>query len=166
MAVLALIVLVLLASAMPDLCPRGLERYGPDVWVLVAVHLALRVRGYAAVGWGILLGVVRDALSLDPLGTHAFVLGAVAFLFCEGRRQRGNVDAVLEIGVTFLAALLAGWLYVLRVLPLGAPPPWPGLWHAVPVAVVTAGLGLVLHPLLDRFHVLDDLGRRVRGLPA
>ncbi|MFV1959307.1 MAG: rod shape-determining protein MreD, partial [Planctomycetota bacterium] len=116
MALFVLWCLVLLATTLPDLCPRtlSLASHPPDVWVAVVAYLALRGRGYRAVGWAIVLGFVRDALSLDPLGTHAFVLGAVALVFCEGRRHRGPMEGVLGTLVVFAAALLAGWLYLLR----------------------------------------------------
>ena len=90
MSIFALFLFVLLASALPGVWPRalGLASYAPDLWVALVVYLALRGRGYLAVGWGIALGLLRDALSLDPLGTHAFVLGVTAFVFCEGQLLR------------------------------------------------------------------------------
>jgi cell shape-determining protein MreD len=115
----------------------------------------------------VLLGVARDALSLDPLGTHAFVLGFVAWAFAEGSGHRGRVDGVARILWTFLAALTAGAAYLLRVLPLGGFRVTPSAFLAVvPSALWTAALALVLFPLLDRTGALDDLCGRPRGLPA
>ena len=168
MSVFVLWSLILVAVVVPDIAPHaiGIGSHPPDVWVLVVAYLAIRGRGYSAVGWAIVLGLVRDSLSLDPLGTHAFVLGTVAFLFCEGPRHRGRIDGVLALVVTLAAGLLAGWIYVLRVLPLGGPPPWAALWHAIPVAGFTTLLALGLFPFLDRHRLLDDLVGRTRGLPA
>ncbi len=169
MALFVLWCLILLAAAIPDLCPAalGLHAHAPDLWVAVVVYIALRARGYRAVGWAILLGFVRDALSLDPLGTHAFVLGCVAFLFCEGRRSRGRVDTSSAVLAAFAGTILAGWLYLLRSLPFARE----GLVAAdvlavFPSALWTALLAAGLYGLLDRFRLLDELNGRPRGLPA
>jgi rod shape-determining protein MreD len=169
MALFVLWCLILLATALPGCCPRflGLANHAPDVWLAVVAYLALRGRGFSAVGWAILLGLVRDSLSLDPLGTHAFVLGAVAWLFCEGRASRGRVEGLPRVLFTALAALVAGWLYLLRVLPIGGPPVTLGDFvQVVPRAFWTACLAAGLHPLLDGVGALDDLIGRRHGLPA
>lgn len=169
MAFFALWCFVLLAAALPGLMPRALAlaEYPPDPWVLLVVYLALRGRGYAAVGWGILLGSVRDGLSLDPLGTHAFVLGAVAFFFCEGRGHRSAVEGPGRVLATFAAALAAGWLYLFRILPLGGGVvEVADFLQAVPVAFWTTLVAIGVYPILDHFRVFDDLMGRNRGLPA
>lgn len=169
MALIALWCFVLLAAALPGAWPRAFPfaEHPPDPWVALVVYLALRGRGYAAVGWGILVGATQDALSLDPLGTHAFVLGAVAFLFCEGRRHRPDVEGLPRAIATLAAALAAGWMLWLRCLPYGdRAADVADLLHAVPVAVWTTVLGAALFPLLDHLRVFDDLVGRPRGLPA
>jgi len=168
LSVLVLFGLILLALAVPDVCPQvlGLDGNAPDLWVATVIYIALRARGYRAVGWGIALGFIRDAVSLDPLGTHAFVLGVVAFLFCEGRRRRGPVKGASGLVATFAATLLAGWLYVFRVWPTGQPVMLADLWHAVPTALTTTLFALVLHGVLDRYHLLDGIRGPTRGLPA
>lgn len=168
MSYVVLFFLVLLALAVPDLCPGvlGLDRHPPDLWLVVVAYLSLRLRGYRAVGWAVGLGLLRDALSLDPLGTHAFVLAAVALLFCEGRRRRGAVDGALGLLATFAAALLAGWLYPLRILPATGVLPAAAFSDAVLTALTTTLAAAVLHPVLDRYHLLDEIGGRTRGVPA
>lgn len=159
-----LFLLVLLAAAVPDVCPDalGLSTYPPDVWVLVTLYLAFRTRAYQGVGWGIALGFVRDALSLDPLGTHAFVLGVVAFAFAEGNHHRGRVLGATRIVFVLVGAAMATWLYQLRILPFAGPSlPFSAVWDAFPTAFWTALTGLALYPLLDRYKLLDDVcGRR------
>jgi rod shape-determining protein MreD len=153
----------------PGLCPAWLDlpAHPPDVWLLPVAYAAFRGRAYHAVGLGIALGLLRDCLSLDPLGTHGFVFGAVAYAFCEGRRMRPPVTGLPRLLLTVLAALLAGWLYLLRVLPLGADaPPLSEALHVVPTALWTGAASLLLFPLLDQTRVLDDLLGRARGLPA
>ena len=161
--------MILFAAALPGLCPPALDlaRHPPDVWVALVVYLALRGRGYRAVGWGITLGALRDCFSLDPLGTHAFVLGLVAYLFSEGRIRRGPMEGAPRVLFTFVAALIAGWLTILRLLPLGVEPlTWTEVWYVVPTALFTTVFAAFLYPLLDHFRLFDDLLGRAHGLPA
>ena len=161
---------MLAALAVPAYCPErlGLASHPPDLWVAAVTYAALRARGYRGVGIGVGLGLVRDCLSLDPLGTHAFVLGTVAYLFSEGRYGRAPLLGLPRALFTFLAALLAGWLYVIRLLPMGAEAPsLAESLHAVPTALfTTVAAVLLVYPVLDRTQALDDLLGRRRGLPA
>lgn len=159
-----LFLLVLLAAAVPDLCPDmlGIAAHPPDVWILLVLYIAFRARAYQGVGWGIALGVVRDSLSLDPLGTHAFVLGVIAFAFAEGNYHRGRVIGVTRVLFVFVGAVMGTWLYLLRVLPYAAGGlSFEAMWAALPGALWTALAALLLYPPLDRYKLLDDLcGRR------
>lgn len=164
MSLVVLLVLMILASALPDLVPSvlSLQRHPPDLWALAVLYLAFRGRGYKAVGWAILIGLVRDSISLDPLGTNAFVLGTIAFFFCAGRRQRGRIDGLSRVLLTGLGVLLAGWLYQLRSLPMG-PDLVTGraFLDAFPVALWSAVMAAGLFPLFDRYGLLDELcGRK------
>lgn len=169
MALFALWCFVLIAGALPGIWPDALaiSAYPPDPWILLVAYLAFRGRGFKIVGWAIALGLLRDALSLDPLGTHAFVLGTTAFLFCEGRRHRSPVEGPLRFFGTFAFALVAGWLYLLRILPMGdSGLMGSDVFAAVPMAFWTALVGAGVYPILDHFRVFDDLMGRPRGLPA
>jgi rod shape-determining protein MreD len=169
LSLVVLLALMLLATALPDLSPPflAIARHPPDLWVAAALYLALRGRGYRAVGWAILIGLVRDSVSLDPLGTHAFVLGTVAFLFAEGRRQRGRLDGGSRLALVGLGTLVAGWLYLLRILPLGGEGvTFAAFLDAFPVALWTVVLAAGLYSLLDRFRLLDELCGRTRAFPA
>lgn len=170
MGLVVLLALLLLATAVPDLCPQvlSIDRHPPDLWVAAALYLAFRARAFKAVGWAIAIGLVRDSVSLDPLGTHAFVLGTLAFLFAEGRSQRGRVAGMTRLALVAAGTLLAGWLYLLRILPLGG-----GLVTAaafidvLPVMLWTTVLAAGLYPLLDRYHLLDELcGRRAHAFSS
>lgn len=168
MGPLALILWLVLAAGLPDLLPAalGLARHAPDLWVALVVYLACRGRGYAAVGWGIVVGLLRDAQSLDPLGTHGFVLGVVGLLFAEGRRDRGEVAGLSRWLCVGGGVIAAGWIYQLRMLPLGVGLSLPGLLDVVPTALWTALAAAPLCASADRLGALDDLCGRSRGLPA
>lgn len=168
MGVVVLVLWVVLAAGLPDQLPAafGLARHAPDLWVLLVVYLACRGRGYAAVGWGIVVGLLRDAHSLDPLGTHGFVLGLVGLLFAEGRADRGTLTGALRGACVFAGVVVAGWAYVLRMLPLGGSLALPDLLAVFPTALWTALAALPLCATLDRLRAFDDLLGRARGLPA
>ena len=168
MGLLALVFWVLLAAGLPDAMPRalGLERHAPDLWVALVVYLACRGRGYAAVGWGIVVGLLRDAQSLDPLGTHGFVLGLLAFLLAEGRADRGSLAGLTRVLCVGVGVLVAGGAYMLRMLPLGGALSLSTLLDLLPTALWTALAALPLYASADRLHALDDLCGRARGLPA
>lgn len=168
MAILVLWALALLAAALPGLMPDalGFRAYPPDLWIVVVVYIALQARGYAAVGWGILLGVLRDAASLDPLGTHAFVLGTIGWMFCEGSGHRGRVTGAPRVLLTALAAAVATWIHALRGLPMGYGLGAADLYAALPSAFTTGCLAAVVGPVLDHFALLEELMGRRRGLPA
>jgi len=166
--VVVLVLWLVLAAGLPDQLPAafGLARHAPDLWVLLVVYMACRGRGYTAVGWGILVGLLRDAHSLDPLGTHGFVLGLVGLVFAEGRADRGALTGALRGAYVFAGVVLAGWVYVLRMLPLGGSLALPDLLAVLPTALWTALAALPLCATLDRLRAFDDLLGRARGLPA
>lgn len=169
MSLVVLLVLMLLASAMPDLCPPllSIQRHPPDLWLVAALYLAFRARGFKAVGWAVMIGLARDSVSLDPLGTHAFVLGTTAFFFAEGRRQRGRVHGPVRLALTAAACAFAGWLYLLRILPLGGGAvTFAAFLDVIPVALWTTVLAAGLYPLLDRYRLLDELCGRTSAFPA
>lgn len=165
-----LFVLMVAAGALPDLLPPllSLQRHPPDLWALAVLYLALRAPGYKSVGWAILIGCVRDSVSLDPLGTHAFTLGTVAFLFAEGRRQRGRVQGMSRVVLASAGVLLAGWVYLLRLLPVGETTlTFAAFVDAIPVALWSAVMAIGLYPILDRYGLLDELcGRRKHALSS
>ena len=169
MSLFVLFLLMVLAGFVPALCPSlfGIEAHPPDVWALIVLYIALRSPGYQGVGWGIVVGLVRDCVSLDPLGTNGFVLGMVAFLFAEGRHRRGRVDGLYRASLAALGVTVAGWIYLLRILPFGGGVVSFGLFlEVLPTAMWSALFALGLYPLLDRYRLLDDLCGRARALPA
>lgn len=167
MGLLVLFAWAVLASAVPDAAPRwlGIDRHAPDLWVALAVWLGTRANGYAVTGWAALLGALKDACSLDPLGTHAFVLAAVAFVFV--RRRGAPVRGVALAVALATGTMVAHVLYVLRSVPLHAEGPALGnLLAGAPTALWTAIAAWPLLGLLDRTRALHDLVGRPGGLPA
>jgi rod shape-determining protein MreD len=154
----------ILAGALPDVAPArfGLDRAPPDLWVALAAYLGLRGTGYHVVTWGIVLGLLVDCTSLDPLGTHAFVLGTVTFVFARPRgASRGASGALVPLAVA-AATVLARVLYALRCLPLHQDAPvWGTIVGGFPAALSTALVSWPLLLLLDRTGAVRDLtGRR------
>src|SRR5437867_13005231 len=104
MGPLVLLLGAVVACAVPDAMPRTLsvDRHAPDLFAALAAFLALRGTGLHVVKWGIVLGLLEDCASLDPLGTHAFVLGTTTFLFARRREDDPGVRGValpLSVGV-------------------------------------------------------------------
>lgn len=160
---------MLLAAALPDLMPHALSihRHPPDLWAVAVLYLAFRARGFRAVGWAIAIGAVRDCASLDPLGTHAFVLGCTAFFFCEGRSSRGRIAGSTRVALTALGVLTAGWLYLVRILPLGGEVVTLEAFVAVvPVALWSALLAAGLYSMIDRYRLLDEVCGRTHAFQA
>ncbi len=170
MGVLVLFAWVVLASAAPDAMPSWLsiDRHAPDLFVALTAYLALRADGHGVVRWGIVLGLAKDCVSLDPLGTHAFVLGTVAYLLARRRSPASEARGASRALLTGAAELLAHVLYLLRSLPLHrGGPGLSALPAGFPIALWTALQSWPLFALLDRTRVLDDLaGRRAHGFSA
>lgn len=163
MGALVLLLLAFVAAAVPDLSPRflGIASHPPDFFVAFAAYLALRGSGTGCVGWAALLGGLKDAVSLDPLGTHAFTLAAVAFLLSRERSGREPIRGLARAGAVGGAVLLAGVLYALRAWPIaGSGAPFAAILHAFPAALWTAVFAPPLLSLLDRTRVLDDVAGR------
>jgi len=168
-SLVVLLALMILAAALPDLLPDvlSIQRHPPDLWAIATLYLALRARGFRSVGWAIAIGAARDCVSLDPLGTHAFVLGCTAFFFCEGRSTRGRLEGSMRAALTGVGVLLAGWLYLLRILPLGGGVVTFGAFAAaVPTALWSAILAAGLFAVLDRYRLLDEICGRTHAFPA
>jgi rod shape-determining protein MreD len=170
MGLLALVGWIVLASAVPDLVPRtlGIADHAPDLFLALAVYLPLRGRGFSSVKWAILLGLAKDVHSLDPLGTHAFVLGTVAWVVARGTRSGVPADGIGRLVRVGIASVLATWLLALRLLPVTeVRMPLSDLFlGAFPVALWTALACGPLFALLDGLRLFDDLSGRLRGLPA
>ena len=166
---LVLLLLMLVAAALPDYMPAtlGIDRHPPDLWVVAALYLVFRARGFRAVGWAVLIGLVRDCVSLDPLGTHAFVLGCTAFFFCEGHTARGRIEGGGRALLAGLGVLAAGWLYLVRILPLGGGIVDLGAFVDVfPVALWSAVMAAGLYPLIDRMGLLDEICGRTHAFSS
>lgn len=167
MGPLVLLALALLAAAVPDAAPHlwAIDRHAPDLFLALAAYLALRGRGYEAVPWAIGLGALKDCASLDPLGTHAFVLGTVAFLLSSGRERSGKVRGVTRALAVAGAGALAHAIYLVRSIPVtNELPTASALLAGLPIGLWTAVFAAPLLALLDRTGALDDLAGRRRGV--
>ncbi len=169
MGILVLLALSIVAAAVPDAAPHvlAIDRHPPDLFLALAAYLALRGRGYEAVPWAVGLGALQDCASLDPLGTHAFVLGTVAFLLSSGRDHAGRMGGVTRAFAVAGAGALAHVLYLVRSIPVTSSlPTASALLDGLPIGLWTAVFAAPLLALLDRTGALDDLAGRRRGVPS
>ena len=167
MGALVLLLLVVVAGAVPDACPQflGIAAHPPDLLLALAANLSLRGSGYGPVPWSIGLGIAKDAMSLDPFGTHAFVLGTVSLMLVRDRSSESPARGLLRVGAISLAALFGHVLAVLRSIPVAREGfSFAGLAAGFPVALWTGLLTWPLLALLDRTRALDDIAGRTRGL--
>jgi rod shape-determining protein MreD len=164
MGLLLLVLGAIVAVAVPDAMPArfAIDRHAPDLFVALAAYLALRGTGLHVVKWAILLGLLKDCASLDPLGTHAFVLGTTALLFARSRGESPGVRGVSLALSVFAAAVVSNVLLVLRTIPMHREgSSLRQLADGVPVALWTALFSWPLLSLLDRTGAMNDLtGRR------
>jgi rod shape-determining protein MreD len=168
MGPVVLVLLAMLAAAVPDLVPTslGIANHAPDLFAALAIFLALRADGYGAVPWAILLGLAKDASSLDPAGCHAFTLGVVAFVVSRPRSAPAATGAARALAVAG-ATLLAHVVGVLRMIPVA--PEGLGLSSLAGGVAVAFWTGLFTWPLLsllERTRVLDALVGRTRDASA
>ena len=166
MGALVLLLLVIVAGAVPDLCPSfaGISSYPPDLLLALAAYLSLRGSGYGPVPWSIGLGFAKDAMSLDPFGTHAFVLGAVSLMLVRDRSGESPARGLLRVGAVMFATLFGHVLAVLRSIPVAREGfSFGGLLAGFPIALWTGLLTWPLFALLDKTRALDDLAGRTRG---
>lgn len=169
MGLLVLFALAMLGCAVPDFAPRflSISRHAPDLFVAVAAYLGLRGRGVGALAGAVTLGLLQDCGSLDPIGTHAFVLGTIAFVFVRPDRGAPVVAASRALLVA-LAVVLARLLLVARGLVVApdATPSLAPLVAALPTALWTGLATWPLLSLLDRARALDDFTGARHGVSA
>ncbi len=167
MGPIVLLALALVSAAVPDAAPHvlSIDRHPPDLFLALAAYLALRGRGYEAVPWAVGLGALKDCASLDPLGTHMFVLGTVAFLLSSGRERAGQVRGVTRAVAIAGAGALGHAIYLVRSIPVASSVPALSDFVAgLPIGLWTAVFSAPLLGLLDRTGALDDLAGRRRGV--
>ncbi len=168
MGFLVLFAVAVLACAVPDFAPAflGISAHSPDLFVAVAAYLGLRGRGAGALAGAVVLGCLQDFTSLDPLGTHAFVLASVTFVYLRPERTQAPTgwSRALLVG---LACVLAHGILVLRLLVVSPDGPgFASIKGAFPTALWTALASWPLLALLDRTRLLEDLTGARRGRPA
>lgn len=168
MGILVLFALAVLGCAIPDFAPSwlGIARHAPDLFTAVAAYLGLRGRGTGALIGAVMLGLLQDCASLDPLGTHAFVLGVVALVFLRPGRDE-VVNGPSRAILVALACVLARFILVVRTLAVTPDGPrFDSIVSAFPVAFWTALATWPLLSLLERTHALEDFTGGARGVSA
>ena len=131
---------LVIAAAVPWTSLVG--TFAPDLSVIAVLVLVGAFDGAAALLPAAAIGLLRDALSSAPFGSHGMVLAATAWLALrvgEGIDLRAfPARAALLFGATLASAVFAG---VVEHLVAGAPLVSPGAGHAAS-ALGTAVLGV------------------------
>ncbi len=110
-AILVLVAIVLQGLILPELLS---VRVLPNVvLVLVLCWSATRGIGEGAI-WAFGIGMIFDALALDPMGTNSLALLAVCLLGMWAGRRFFQASVFLPIPIAFVAT----WMFALIVLIL------------------------------------------------
>lgn len=127
----------------------GLGAAGPDL-LTGAVLLSARILGgSSAAAFGLVLGVLADAMSLTTFGAQALVNTVIGFL---GARSRDlfEGDSLLFVGAyIFLGKWLRDALYFM-LTRAAHPEPWGWLLTSAPLAAVYAAVGIMVAITLYR----------------
>jgi rod shape-determining protein MreD len=138
---LALLLALLTVRYPPRLLEAGL---GP-LWLFLPGLLAgLRSTPgkAAAIGWG--FGLVADALSLEPMGVHAFLFGVAAYVLGRVREVLFSDHPGTQGIVAFVLTALVGFALTLRIEMSGAF----GFFAHAPAVLLGAAFTGVAFPLL------------------
>jgi rod shape-determining protein MreD len=144
-AILVLVAIVLQGLIFPDIFAI---RVLPNlVLVFVLCWSAMRGVGEGAL-WAFGIGIVFDALALDPMGTNSLALLAVCLLGMWAGRRFFQASIFLPIPIAFLAT----WVYAIIVLILraseGGGAPLTAIGPLIFLqALLNALLVLIIYPL-------------------
>lgn len=117
----------------------GLGVSAPDLLTLALLLAARRLRGSAAAGLGVVLGVLADALSLTGFGALALVYAVVGFLGARSRDLFEGDSLLFVGGYIFLGKWLRDALFMLLTRTTHAEP-WGSLLTAAPISAVYAAV--------------------------
>lgn len=159
------LLLALVAVRWPaELRARGLEPW----WLLLpALWFGLRARPGAALAVGWAFGLAADLLSLEPLGWHAFLFGAIGLLLARLRPLFFHGHPLTQAVLAFALAFLAGALSLVRVA--AAEPSFAAL-SRLPAALAAALLTALVFPALVvvefRTGLFRGFAQEERRVPA
>ena len=119
----------------------GLEERSPDLLTVATLFAARRLRSTGAALFGLLLGVLADALSLIAFGASAVALSIVGFL---GARSRDMFEGDSILFVT-IYLFIGVWLReAIQALVSRQGIEWSMLYTSAPVsAIYAAAAGII-----------------------
>lgn len=93
---------------------------GPDLVLLMVVFISLSAPRAEALLGSVILGLMQDLLSLQPMGLFAVSYGAVAYVVTYIAPMADRRHPLTHLAMTFLGASLTGILLILhdRIHPL------------------------------------------------
>jgi rod shape-determining protein MreD len=134
--------------------PLTLGGIKPDLALIVVIYFALLHSTSAAVGTGLVMGLLQDILSGGLMGVNLLTKSLAGYLFGLIGRQVVVANLVNQAVLVFLASLLDGGLtfFILKITQLTTP--GRGVWVGLilPQAAYNGLICLILIPLLARLH--------------
>lgn len=129
----------------------GLNGFGPEWLLVLAVYMALKADLWVAVSGAFVLGCFRDAMSGWLWGLHPFTFVLLIWLFYPSR-SRLNFFSTLTLVPSIFILCFGGFLFIMT--PLMAIWGWPGLgFNPLPAflssSIITCLTAPVLFKLLE-----------------
>ncbi len=149
--IIVYIMLGLQLGAGPFVTYRGVE---PNLVLLVVVFVALNVPRDAALLTCFFIGLIQDAVSVQPLGLYAFGYGIVAVVVCWLAESVRRAHPLTHVSLSFMAAMIVGMLLLVHELihPVSATQ------HIGPrVVAISAAYTTLLSPFV--IGILQQLSR-------
>ena len=95
---------------------------GPNLVLLMVVFISLSAPREEALLGAVILGLMQDLVSLQPLGLFAVSYGAVAYIVTAVAPLASHRHPLTHVAMTFVGACLTGLLLILhdRIHPIAA----------------------------------------------
>lgn len=135
----------------------GLDGFGPECALVLAVYIALKADLWVAISGAFVLGCFRDAVGgwLWGWGLHPFTFVLLIWLFHPFRSRLNFFSPLTLVPLVFIICF-GGFLFVMT--PLMAILGWPGLgFNPLPAFISSSIITSFLAPLL--FKVMEWLIR-------
>jgi rod shape-determining protein MreD len=135
----------------PFVAYRGVT---PNLVLLVVVFSALNLPRDAALLTCFFIGLIQDAVSVQPLGLYAFGYGLVAIVVCWLAESVRRAHPLTHLSLAFMAAMIVGMLLLVHEL---IRPVSPTVHIGPRVVAISAAYTTILAPFV--IGILQQLSR-------